>query len=160
MAEAQETVAKEQPKTGQKLVVMAVLVGLLIGLAASGWFFYFRASAQETEEPEKEPEVTAFMHLENFLVNLADTDGRHYLRVGIDLGLEGSPEEGGEGPSPLQTALIRDSILSVLTTWDSGPLLTAEGKGKLKEELTHTLQERLPDLGVREVYFNEFLVQR
>jgi flagellar basal body-associated protein FliL len=30
----------------------------------------------------------------------------------------------------------------------------------LKQNLLHALQERMPDLGVGEVYFTEFLIQR
>ena len=39
-------------------------------------------------------------------------------------------------------------------------LLTAKGKTKLKEDLLHALQERIPALEVEEVYFTEFLIQR
>jgi flagellar basal body-associated protein FliL len=34
------------------------------------------------------------------------------------------------------------------------------GKASLKEELTKALRLHAPELGVREVYFTEFLVQR
>jgi flagellar basal body-associated protein FliL len=38
--------------------------------------------------------------------------------------------------------------------------MTAAGKTKLKADLLHALQERIPQLGVEEVYFTEFLIQR
>lgn len=107
-------------------------------------------------------QVKAVLHLEGFVVNLADTADNRFLRVGIDLGLENPPPanagKGGEGEVP--TARTRDSILAVLTTWHSDDLLAPEGKQKLKDELVRALRERVPELGVREVYFTDFLVQR
>jgi flagellar FliL protein len=108
------------------------------------------------------PSVKAVMHLEPFVVNLADSEDNRFLRVGIDLGL-GNPRpakegKGGEGDVPI--ARIRDCILAVLTTWHSDALLAPEGKGKLKEELVQALRDRVPELGVKEVYFTDFLVQR
>jgi flagellar FliL protein len=106
--------------------------------------------------------VKAVMHLESFVVNLADPEENRFLRVGIDLGLENAPAAkegtGGEGQVPI--ARIRDCILGVLSTWHSDALLAPEGKQKLKDELVHALQARVPELGVREVYFTDFLVQR
>ena len=98
----------------------------------------------------------------SFVVNLADPEENRFLRVGIDLGLENplpaKEGKGGEGEVP--TARIRDCILAVLSTWHSDALLAPEGKQKLKDELVHALRERVPELGVKEVYFTDFLVQR
>jgi flagellar FliL protein len=108
------------------------------------------------------PPIKGVLHLESFVVNLADPEENRFLRVGIDLGLENplpaAEGKGGEGAVP--TARIRDSILAVLSTWHSDALLAPAGKQKLKDELLHALRERDPELGVKEVYFTDFLVQR
>ncbi len=57
-------------------------------------------------------------------------------------------------------AEVRDTILTVLSQAKLGDLMSAAGKAKLKQDLLHALQERLPRLGVDEVYFTEFLIQR
>jgi flagellar FliL protein len=106
--------------------------------------------------------IKAVLHLEPFVVNLADSEENRFLRVGIDLGL-GNPlpskeGRGAEGEVPI--ARIRDCILTVVSTWRSDALLAPEGKEKLKEELIHALRDRAPELGVKEVYFTDFLVQR
>ncbi len=107
-------------------------------------------------------QIKAVLHLEAFVVNLADPGENRFLRVGMDLGLErplpAKAGKGGEGEVP--TARIRDCILEVLSTWHSDALLAPEGKQKLKDELVHAIQARVPELGVREVYFTDFLVQR
>ena len=102
------------------------------------------------------------LHLEPFVVNLADPEENRFLRAGSDLGLErplaGKEGKGGKGDVP--AARIRDCILYVLSTWRSDALLATDGKQKLKDEILRALQDRVPELGVRDVYFTDFLVQR
>ena len=122
---------------------------------------FTHASAKPSKESPAQ-QVKAVLHLESFVVNLADPEENRFLRIGIELGL-GNPvtaKEGKGGESEVPTARIRDSILAVLSTWHSDALLAPEGKQKLKDELAHALQERVPELGVKEVYFTDFLVQR
>jgi len=96
------------------------------------------------------------LHLETFVLNLADPGQRSYLRVGIDLGLGRELGRGESAP----VGQVRDTILGVLSESKVDELTTAKGKTKLKEDLLHALQERVPGLGVEEVYFTEFLIQR
>jgi len=95
-------------------------------------------------------------------VNLADPEETHFLRVTMDLGVDrlppGSNEEKATASIPV--GRVRDSILSVLTVCKADPLLTSEGKAQLKKSLVDILQKQVPELGAREVYFTEFLVQR
>ena len=107
------------------------------------------------------PQVKGILHLESFVVNLADPQENCFLRVGIDLGLENPlPAEGKGGEGAVPIARVRDCILAVLSTWRSDALLAPEGKQKLKAELLGALRQRVPELGVREIYFTDFLVQR
>ena len=103
------------------------------------------------------PQVRSTLHLETFVLNLADPGQRSYLRVGIDLGLG---RELGKGENAPPVAQVRDTILGVLAEAQVDELLTAKGKAKLKEDLLHALQEREPGLEIEEVYFTEFLIQR
>lgn len=101
-------------------------------------------------------EVNATLHLETFVLNLGDPEQRSYLRVGIDLGLSREIPRGQNAP----IGEVRDTILGVLGQSRIDDLLTAKGKLKLKEDLLQALQSRIPKLGVEEVYFTEFLIQR
>jgi flagellar basal body-associated protein FliL len=47
-----------------------------------------------------------------------------------------------------------------LTTCKADELLTADGKSQLKRNVLAAVQKHVPELGVREIYFTEFLVQR
>ena len=99
------------------------------------------------------------LHLETFVLNLADPDQRSYLRVGIDLGL-GREIGKANVRDALPVAEVRDTILGVLSRCRVDEVLTEAGKTKLKADLLHALQERMPGLEVEEVYFTEFLIQR
>ena len=96
------------------------------------------------------------LHLETFVLNLADPGQRSYLRVGIDLGLAEAVRRGEESP----VAEARDTILGVLGEARVEDLQTPKGRAKLKEDVLHALQQRLPELKVEEVFFTEFLIQR
>jgi flagellar protein FliL len=112
--------------------------------------------ACRTESADTGP-VKSTLHLETFVMNLADPGQRSYLRVGIDLGLS---REFGRGSPPPPVAEARDTILSVLGRAQADDVSTEKGKEKLKADLVHALQQRIPQLGVEEVYFTEFLIQR
>jgi flagellar protein FliL len=128
----------------------------LVAAAVVGvWFWSTRAGELSARESGAS-RIKATLHLETFVLNLADSDQRSYLRVGIDLGLSKEIKHGEEPP----LAPVRDTILSVLTLAKGDELLTAKGKDALKADLLHALRERLPELGVEEVYFTEFLIQR
>jgi len=143
-----------------------VTVGILGAVAVGGavWFFSRRSAARASQPAQTqlhEQGAKSVLHLESFTVNLADSEQNAFLRVGIDLGLsqELPDTKGAEKASPL-TPRIRDTLLMVLSTWPSNALLAQDGKTKLKQELLRALQERVPELGVKEVYFTDFLVQR
>jgi flagellar FliL protein len=100
--------------------------------------------------------------LEGFTVNLADPEETHFLRVTISLGIDKVPEgvEKDKPSAAIPVARVRDAILAVLTSCKADELLTPDGKIQLKKNVLAAVQKNVPELGVREVYFTEFLVQR
>ena len=146
-------------------------VPLLIGIAllavgsggGSTWFVLQRgrtAEASRLAETNSAPKY--LVHLEGFTVNLADAEETHFLRVTMDLGIDRLPNGADKEKvaTSLPVARIRDAILSVLTAGKADALLTPEGKAQLKKGLVESLNHTVPELGVRDVYFTEFLVQR
>jgi flagellar basal body-associated protein FliL len=127
-------------------------------LSATGLTVWYGTSCSRTNlaSAGADPAVRSTLHLETFVLNLADTDQKAYLRVGIDLGLSEEIKPG----QPLPVAAVRDTILGVLGEAKVDDLATAAGKEKLKQDLLHALQNRVPQIGVQEIYFTEFLIQR
>jgi flagellar FliL protein len=147
------------PARKKSKAVLLLGLALLLAAGGAGWFFLGRKSVSAKNDAAK---PVTILHLDNFIVNLADTDRDAYLRVGIDLGVSGlakaksSDDKAAAEPLPE----IRDAILGVLSTCRSGDLLTPAGKKQLKQNLIAALNRKVPGLGVRDVYFTAFLVQR
>lgn len=132
---------------------MGIVLAAVVLMALAAWFWIeHRGEAAAGEVPQ----VQGTLHLETFVLNLADPGQRSYLRVGMDLGLGRKLGKGEEAP----VGQVRDTILGVLAQARVDELATAAGKQKLKEDLLHALQQRIPGLEVEEVYFTEFLIQR
>jgi len=119
------------------------------------WFWTSHGS--ELAQAHSPNPAQSTLHLETFVLNLADANQRAYLRVGIDLGLN---QEAKRAEETVPVAEVRDTILSVLGDARVDNLMTSAGKAKLKQDLLRALRERVPELGVEEVYFTEFLIQR
>lgn len=141
------------------------MAGFLVAIIAGGaaWFVIQRdRTADAARKAESSAAPKYLIHLEGFTVNLADPEETHFLRVTMDLGVDKLPEGSDREKMTtfLPVARIRDSILSVLTVCKAESLLTPEGKTQLKKNLVNVLNQNVPELGVREVYFTEFLVQR
>jgi flagellar FliL protein len=133
------------------------LLGLIV-TAAGAFYFACAHRLPATTAPSTRP--LALMHLEPFVVNLADDD-HTYLRIGIDLGVrDDASSNDKKDRGDYSTAVSRDTILAVVTARHSQQLVTAADKQSLKKELQEALNARAPELGVREVYFTEFLLQR
>jgi flagellar FliL protein len=162
------TEASPKPKSNLLLLVLAGLV-LLLGGAAATWFFFAHGKSAQAAPSEasaqpakKEAEFT--VHLDSFTVNLNDQEESHFLRVTVELGLGHAPKgEGGkEGAdaSGFPVGPTRDAIISILSACKANDLLTPEGKTALKQTLLAALQQKVPEIDARNVYFTEFLVQR
>lgn len=138
----------------------------LFRFAAIVFLTFFGANAMSCSRSHREAAVSvegtpgeaeAIFHLESFVLNLSDPGQRAYLRVGLDLGLS-RPINKGEDSALLGP--VRDTIIGVLGQGKADELATPKGKEQLKQDLLRSLQERIPSLGVRDVYFTEFLIQR
>jgi flagellar FliL protein len=155
---------KNNSEKGRGTLAKGLAAGVVVFalLAGAFWILVVKRQAVGGQSPAASaPAVKEVVHLEGFVVNLADPPGDCFLRIGIDLGLARSIKGRGEkDEGAIPTAKIRDVVLRVLTTYHSNDLLDPVGKVKLKQQLLESLQAAIPELEVREVYFTDFLVQR
>jgi flagellar FliL protein len=114
--------------------------------------------------------ATHTMMLEPMVANLADADGKAFLRIGLTLRVfdaavnkEAKPKEekskDAKHPDEAEAA-VRDVALEVFGRQTSELLLGADGKEHLKAELKLELAKHAPDLKVADIFLTEFLVQR
>lgn len=111
--------------------------------------------------------------LKERVVNLADANGRRYLKIGLAIEFStGGAEFRKAGPEARkakqaefekdlapQAPLIEDSIITILSVRTSSELSTPEGKQKLKTDIKQSLNELLGGDRVSNVYFTQFVMQ-
>ncbi len=174
MAEEEETETGEESGGGKKkgsnliliiiiavLVVVLLIVGVVVAMLAGGSDEETPNSQAPTakERPAKlmdAMEVGPMFPLDTFTVNLLSDNGRRYLKVQMNLELDGE-ELAAELES--KTAVIRDVVIRLLSSKTLEEISTAKGKDKLKEQIVNQLNLRLRDGNIRNVYFTEFVVQ-
>ena len=150
MAETNGKSNKQSGRGGRNVLLFAFIV---ISASVAVWLWATRSSDSASASAGA---VRSTLHLETFVLNVASPDQRAYLRVGMDLGLNQEPKRG----EPIPIAQIRDTILGVLAESKADDLATPAGKTSLKHGLLRALRERVPQIGVEEIYFTEFLIQR
>jgi len=160
--------AAPQQKSNLVLIIIAVvlvlvlaIVGVVVVMLAGGSDEPQNSGAPQTikEKPMKimdAMEVGPMFPLDTFTVNLLSDSGRRYLKVQMNLELDGE-ELAAELES--KTAVIRDVVIRLLSSKTLEEISTAKGKDKLKEQIVNQMNLRLRDGNIRNVYFTEFVVQ-
>ena len=152
-------------KSRAKLFVIVGLVLVLLGGGGGGaYWFYFRSPAPEGAEAEAEsahhePEHHRVISFEPFVVNLADTDARRFLRINVRLVV--ADEEGGEHAKDSEVTLVRlrSELLDELTRQTADAVTTPDGKAALKLSIAGRAAEILKPMEVADVLFSDFVVQ-
>ncbi|MFQ5717741.1 MAG: flagellar basal body-associated FliL family protein, partial [Nitrospinales bacterium] len=114
----------------------------------------------ETQPEEKKSTAPlalgVMVPLEPFIVNLADSKGKRFLKVAITLELS-SPEVSAEISENIQK--ITDSILILLSSKTFTDVYSVQGKFKLKDEVVTRVNRFLVLGHVKDAYFTEFVIQ-
>ncbi len=161
-AAAKTPIGVSKPKSSSAALIFVTFL-IVLGVGGGIWFVTQRGDITAAGRAAESSAAPKFLiRLDGFTVNLADAEETHFLRVTMDLGVDQLPEgaDREKATTLLPVARVRDSILSVLTVCKADTLLTSEGKAQLKKNIVNGLKQNVPELGVREVYFTEFLVQR
>lgn len=101
-------------------------------------------------------EVGIMYPLDLFTVNLLSESGRRYLKVEMNLELEGE-----ELALELDTKkpVLRDIIIRILSSKSLEEISTQKGKESLKEQIVSEINTRIKDGKIKNVYFVDFVVQ-
>jgi flagellar FliL protein len=170
----------EKKKSGNMLLIIIIIVLMLVliigGIVAFLMMGNHDAASETAHSAPKEraaeghseeggssyvsneslTEVGLMYPLDTFTVNLLSESGRRYLKVEMNLEIEGeelSPELDTKKP------VFRDIIIRILSSKSLEEISTIKGKEKLKEQIVDELNMRLKDGKVKNVYFTDFVVQ-
>ena len=152
--------ADEKKKPNISLIVIGVLIFLLV-FAVGGFIGYtqlptvvseFVGDSDVTEQKVKYAEVKSIMTLDPFTTNLAESVA--FIRVTFQLGMADIANEDA-----LETALVRDTIGSLLQSKTPDQILEPGGRDGLREEIRMLVNNRSTKNRVVEVYITDFVVQ-
>ena len=160
----------EKKRGISKLLIAIILFVVLffMGMMAAGFYILWSRipapqvamdsgeSMPEKEIKEEPPDLGPIYSIGTMIVNLADKDGKRYLRVNMELELS-HPEVSGEIEKRLP--LVRDRILMVLSSKAYQDISTTDGKNELRKQLVENLDEFFVAGDIVNVFFTEFVVQ-
>ena len=173
---ASEEEGGKKKKGGGKLkLIIIIVVGVLL-LGAGGFFGWQMFFAEEPPPPEKaaaekaqadkdakqaaaetKPPEGTVVNLEPFIVNLADSGGKRYLKLTLAVDAK---EPNLKKAMQSRMPMIRDSVLLLLTSKTFKEVSTVTGKIRLRNEILKIMNRALSGVGsVHAVYFTEFMVQ-
>ncbi|MBI3090185.1 MAG: flagellar basal body-associated FliL family protein [Candidatus Tectomicrobia bacterium] len=162
--ETGDETASSSKKRG--LMTMILLGGFVLVLLAGGYVAYTtflarptseaKASARPAGKEGNRNEPGPIIPMKTFIVNLADTSGKRYLKLNMEI--EISDKELQKEIDQRQ-AQMRDSILVLLSSKRYADISTSLGKNQLRSQLIARLNKLLPRGEVKQLYFTEFVVQ-
>ena len=174
MAE-EEDLDDEEGAGGKKHIgmIIGIIVGLLV-LGGGGYYAYINffqekpaeekpAEGEEGKEEgneeapaEEDLNLGVMFPMDPFIVNLAGSEGKRFLKVTIFLELS-TPEVREEIKGKIQK--VTDSILVLLSSKAFEDVYSVQGKFKLKDEITTRVNRFLVVGHIKDAYFTEFVIQ-
>ena len=162
--EAAEAKGKKKPM----VMIIGIIVGLLL-LGGGGYYAYITffqekpveevpAEGEEgaAEKVEEDVNLGVMFPLDPFIVNLAGSEGKRFLKVTVSLELS-TPEVHADLKENIQK--VTDSILVLLSSKSFEDVYSVQGKFKLKDEVTTRVNRFLVVGHVKDAYFTEFIIQ-
>jgi flagellar FliL protein len=146
---------EERDRSRGALAALGALA-LVASVAGAAWRLGLLAEQSAAEAKLEEPVVGALLPLDPFIANLADEDGRRYLKATLQVEFFGArvPDEFSA-----RVPQMRDLLLTLLTSKFFTEVRTPDGKGVLRTEIVNRMNRTLNKDLVKAVYFTEFIVQ-
>lgn len=155
-----EAAVEKQPKRkgGKKKILLVVILVLVLaaGAAAAKFLIFDKKSVSKSNAPVTKAKLKT-MELDSIVVNLADKDAAHYLRVTMVLAFEGDEKFAEELEE--DKFILRDRVIQLLRKKTNDEVTAPDYAGKLKSELIREINSHLNGKRISDIYFSEFLVQ-
>jgi len=138
------------------LIAVAIIVGYVVisGRGPAG-----EASADEdgaVSASESSPAMGPGYTFDTFIVNVAGTGGRRYLKCTITVEFD---KNAGVAEAGTKVPLMRDAVIDILSSKTLEDLEPGPMRNALRDELVATISSVIIKARVTRVFFNEFVVQ-
>lgn len=111
----------------------------------------------DTTQKEPQVELGKFIYsIADVIVNPANTDGKRLLltNVGFDVQQEDMIEKLKK-----REALVKDAIISTLSSKNVAELNNTTYRDTLKNEISSRLAKLIPDIKINRIYFSKYIIQ-
>ncbi|MGO0121704.1 flagellar basal body-associated FliL family protein [Desulfothermobacter acidiphilus] len=145
--------ADKAKKSKRGFILLLVVALLAVG---GGVFLGVKLVAGKKPSPPPPPPLKA-ISLDSIVVNLADHDTNHYLRVTVVLAVPAEEKVAKEVEA--KKVELRDLIIQFLRHKTFAEVMQPDYPSRLKDELREKFNAYLGGDKVKEVYFTEYLAQ-
>lgn len=115
------------------------------------------STAQVSDHSGKKVELGKFIYtIEDIIVNPADTDGKRLLLTSVGLDV---PQQTMEEELKTREAMVKDVIISTLSSKTIPELNNTAYRDTLKEAISHKVTTLIPAVKVNNVYFSKYIIQ-
>lgn len=161
---------KSEKKGGKfKMILIVLLIIIAVGGGAfAGYYFFSKLNNNQAKTNTLPVQTTAnttnvatsvvsarTYSVDEFLVNLADEDGKRYLKTMVYLGYENKKLDA---ELATKKPIIRDTINSVLRSKKSTDF-TSKGTEDMKKEILQRINPLLINGQLDNIYFYDIIVQ-
>jgi flagellar FliL protein len=116
-----------------------------------------KKEASKVVKQEKTPELGKFIYqVEDQIVNPAGTDGRRLLMVSLGFDV---PTEENHKELEAKNVLLKDAVLSVMSSKDLSQLGSMAYRDTLRTEITNRLFKIMPKVKINTIYFSKYILQ-
>ena len=112
--------------------------------------------SKETTNTENHSAVGLIFSVDDMIVNPAQTNGKMLLLASLGLSVES--EESKKALEEKQV-VVKDAIISVLSSKNVTQLSSAAYRDTLKIEILKNLSTQMPGSNVNNIYFSKFIIQ-
>lgn len=142
----------------QLVVVYFVTANILLSKMPHGAAVEAGAEAKtEESKPKEKAEVGKnIFNIEDIIVNPAGTNGQRLMLTSIGFDLP-SAEQIEKFKS--KEVLVKDIVISTLSSKTLGQLSSAQYKDSIKTEIKSNIVNRLSGLKINSIYFSKYIIQ-
>ena len=153
--EMEQTEVKE--KSGKGLMAVLFVLGLLVLGAASCGGAYLFMKTNNTVAAQQVLEQT-YVDLDEFTINLGDSDGKRYFRGDISIGYDKSNKKIGEEIAA-NTVVIRDTIIFYFKGKEASYVNDINNEEHIKQDLIEAINRQLQKGKITDIRFKNMIVQ-
>ncbi len=143
------------PRRMSRLMITASVVGLAI-LALALVLFVLKPLLLRGDHAASKAGPSRTFSLGTVVVNVAETEGRRYLKASVEVGVNGALPKELEA----RKSQFVDLLISVLSSKSLAEVTSAEGREGIRAEILERINaELLNGTKIQRVFFTEFVVQ-